>query len=183
MAVPHGWRSPALIFAVSRPLAGGWLGLAAGGRADTTIVLLDRSPSMQQQAAGGGVEARDGPASSLRGRSRRSARPLGADRQRLEPAAGTRIAVARCSTRRAPTPASASADLPADAAGGPRLHPGTTRGPHRDLDLLRPPAERLERRQRPLAGPARRVPRVPAGRPVPPCWPIRERRRATSRSA
>ncbi len=38
----------ALVFAVSRPLSGGWLGLAAGGRADTTIVLLDRSPSMQQ---------------------------------------------------------------------------------------------------------------------------------------
>ena len=37
-----------LIFAVSRPLAGGWLGLTAGGRADTTIVVLDRSPSMQQ---------------------------------------------------------------------------------------------------------------------------------------
>ncbi len=41
-----------LIFAISRPLASGWLGLAAGGRADTTIVLLDRSPSMQQQGAG-----------------------------------------------------------------------------------------------------------------------------------
>ena len=37
-----------LIFAVSRPLSGGWLGLTAGGRADTTIVVLDRSPSMQQ---------------------------------------------------------------------------------------------------------------------------------------
>jgi hypothetical protein len=41
-----------LIFAVSRPLSGGWLGRAAGGRADTTIVLLDRSPSMRQQGAG-----------------------------------------------------------------------------------------------------------------------------------
>ncbi len=38
-----------LLVAVSRPLASGWLGLAAGGRADTTIILLDRSPSMQQQ--------------------------------------------------------------------------------------------------------------------------------------
>ena len=37
-----------LIFAISRPLAGGWLGLAGGGRADTTMVLVDRSPSMQQ---------------------------------------------------------------------------------------------------------------------------------------
>jgi hypothetical protein len=47
-----------LIFAVSRPLAGGWLGLAAGGRADTTIVLVDRSPSMEQGAAGGGGSKR-----------------------------------------------------------------------------------------------------------------------------
>lgn len=43
-----------LIMAVSRPLASGWLGLAAGGKADTTIVLLDRSPSMQERAAGTG---------------------------------------------------------------------------------------------------------------------------------
>src|SRR2546421_13128369 len=43
-----------LIFAVSRPLAGGWLGLTAGGRADTTIILLDRSPSLQQSSAGAG---------------------------------------------------------------------------------------------------------------------------------
>src|SRR4051812_27037782 len=43
-----------LVFAVSRPLAGGWLGSTAGGRADTTIVLLDRSPSMQQGGAGTG---------------------------------------------------------------------------------------------------------------------------------
>ncbi len=43
-----------LILAVSRPLASGWLGLVGGGKADTTIVLLDRSPSMQEQAAGSG---------------------------------------------------------------------------------------------------------------------------------
>src|SRR5947208_12090501 len=36
-----------LIFAVSRPLASGWLGRATGGRPDTTVILLDRSPSMQ----------------------------------------------------------------------------------------------------------------------------------------
>src|SRR5438270_4376492 len=42
----------ALIFAVSRPLAGGWLGRAGGGKPDTTIILLDRSPSMRQQTAG-----------------------------------------------------------------------------------------------------------------------------------
>ena len=43
-----------LVFAVSRPLASGWLGLAAGGRPDTTIILLDRSPSMQQAGVAGG---------------------------------------------------------------------------------------------------------------------------------
>ncbi|MBI3862285.1 MAG: BatA domain-containing protein [Planctomycetia bacterium] len=43
-----------LIFAIARPLASGWLGLSAGGRPDTTIVLLDRSPSMQQTGGSGG---------------------------------------------------------------------------------------------------------------------------------
>jgi hypothetical protein len=38
----------ALIFVVTRPLAGGWLGLT-GGMPDTVIVLLDRSASMEQQ--------------------------------------------------------------------------------------------------------------------------------------
>ncbi len=42
----------ALIFAISRPLAGGWLGVAAGGKADATIVILDRSPSMRDAPAG-----------------------------------------------------------------------------------------------------------------------------------
>ncbi|MFO1020106.1 MAG: BatA domain-containing protein [Planctomycetales bacterium] len=41
-----------LIFAISRPLSSGWLSSALGGRADTTIILLDRSPSMQQLGAG-----------------------------------------------------------------------------------------------------------------------------------
>jgi hypothetical protein len=43
-----------LVLAVSRPLASGWLGLAAGGKADTTIILLDRSASMQQRLAATG---------------------------------------------------------------------------------------------------------------------------------
>ncbi len=43
-----------MIFAISRPLAGGWLGLAGGGQADTTILLVNRSPSMQQTGAGTG---------------------------------------------------------------------------------------------------------------------------------
>jgi hypothetical protein len=42
----------ALIFMISRPLATGWLGIAGGGRADTTLILIDRSASMAQQGAG-----------------------------------------------------------------------------------------------------------------------------------
>lgn len=40
-----------LLVAIARPLASGWLGLAAGQTADTTIILLDRSPSMQERSA------------------------------------------------------------------------------------------------------------------------------------
>src|SRR5262252_3556964 len=48
-----------LIFAVSRPLMSGWLGRIASNRPDTTIILLDRSPSMQQQAPGTGISKLD----------------------------------------------------------------------------------------------------------------------------
>ncbi len=44
-----------LVFAFSRPLSSGWLGLVAGSRSDTTIILLDRSPSMAQQDASQGA--------------------------------------------------------------------------------------------------------------------------------
>ncbi|MBS0263053.1 MAG: BatA domain-containing protein [Planctomycetes bacterium] len=44
----------ALIFTIARPLATGFLGLKVGGRPDTTIVLLDRSPSMQETGGGAG---------------------------------------------------------------------------------------------------------------------------------
>jgi hypothetical protein len=37
----------AVILAVGRPLSRGWLALAGGGRPDTAIVILDRSPTMQ----------------------------------------------------------------------------------------------------------------------------------------
>ena len=37
-----------LIVAISRPLASGWFGVALGGSADTTIILLDRSASMEE---------------------------------------------------------------------------------------------------------------------------------------
>lgn len=38
-----------LIFALSRPMAGGWLGLTASDVPDTTIIVLDRSVSMEEQ--------------------------------------------------------------------------------------------------------------------------------------
>jgi len=38
-----------LIFAIARPLSSGWLGSAVGSKADTVLLLLDRSPSMEQQ--------------------------------------------------------------------------------------------------------------------------------------
>jgi hypothetical protein len=42
-----------LVFGFARPLASGWLGLAAGSKTDTTIILLDRSPSMATASSGG----------------------------------------------------------------------------------------------------------------------------------
>ena len=45
----------ALVFVIGRPLTGGWLGLTAGSRADLTILILDRSPSMQELGAGSGA--------------------------------------------------------------------------------------------------------------------------------
>ena len=39
-----------LIFAVARPLASGRFGLTLGGRADTAIIVLDRSSSMEQRS-------------------------------------------------------------------------------------------------------------------------------------
>ena len=47
----------AMIFVVTRPLAGGWLGLT-GGAPDTVLVLLDRSASMEQQNPVTGVSKR-----------------------------------------------------------------------------------------------------------------------------
>ncbi|MFM7185387.1 MAG: BatA domain-containing protein, partial [Planctomycetota bacterium] len=49
----------AVILAVGRPLSRGWLALAAGGRPDSAIVILDRSPSMQAVAAAGGASKLD----------------------------------------------------------------------------------------------------------------------------
>ena len=35
------------LWAMARPLTGGWLGAAAGGAPDTVLILLDRSSSME----------------------------------------------------------------------------------------------------------------------------------------
>src|SRR3954469_17319807 len=47
----------ALIFVITRPLAGGWLGLT-GGAPDTVMVLVDRSASMEQLNQATGVSKR-----------------------------------------------------------------------------------------------------------------------------
>ncbi|MAT72751.1 MAG: hypothetical protein CMJ58_25000 [Planctomycetaceae bacterium] len=41
----------ALVFAITRPLARGWLGRTGGGSAELTLILLDRSASMSSQGA------------------------------------------------------------------------------------------------------------------------------------
>ena len=48
----------ALILVVSRPLAGGWLGLT-GGAPDTVLILVDRSASMEQKNVATGVSKRE----------------------------------------------------------------------------------------------------------------------------
>ena len=47
-----------LIFAISRPMAGGWFGLF-GGRPDTVVVMLDRSARMSRQDLQRGMSKRD----------------------------------------------------------------------------------------------------------------------------
>ena len=47
----------AIIFVITRPLSGGWLGLT-GGAPDTVMILLDRSASMEQQNLSSGVSKR-----------------------------------------------------------------------------------------------------------------------------
>ena len=44
----------AVILAVGRPLSRGWLALAGGGRPDSAIVVIDRSPSMQARDSSAG---------------------------------------------------------------------------------------------------------------------------------
>jgi hypothetical protein len=65
-----------LIFSISRPLASGVLGLAGGGRVDMTLVLIDRSPSMQQQNELGNQTKLD----AARRQLLETLRPLGSSR-------------------------------------------------------------------------------------------------------
>lgn len=48
-----------LIFAVSRPMSGGWLGFSAGATPDTTIIVLDRSASLEERGSGSDRSKRD----------------------------------------------------------------------------------------------------------------------------
>ena len=68
----------ALVFAVSRPLSGGWLGLA-GGRESRHDDHFDRSLTEHAAGRGGGarVQARDRGAATGRRRSKRWARGAG----------------------------------------------------------------------------------------------------------
>src|SRR5215469_8587059 len=53
-----------LIWAMARPLVGGWIGSAAGGAPETVILLLDRSASMEARG-GEGQESKRAHALSL----------------------------------------------------------------------------------------------------------------------
>jgi len=49
----------ALIFIISRPLAGGWLGSATGGAPEAVLILLDRSSSMEESDPRSGESKRE----------------------------------------------------------------------------------------------------------------------------
>ena len=155
-----------LIFAISRPLAGGWVGLAAGGRPDTTIVLLDRSPSMQQGGASG---------SKLETGRRQLAQTfetIGSARWALVESATNKVreleSAGELLTAPVPSPIGASSDIPgmlgvaadylkANKAGRTEVWIGS--------DLRENDWNADGGRWQALAG---CVPPVPAGRPVPP---------------
>ena len=48
-----------LIFAISRPMSGGWLGLTTSGAPELTVVILDRSVSMEEQDLSTGRSKRE----------------------------------------------------------------------------------------------------------------------------
>ncbi len=101
-----------LIFAISRPLSSGLLGFS-GGKADTTIVLLDRSPSMQERSEGGAESKLD----TARRQLRQSLQTVGSNRWVMidgatnQPTEFENVADAFDSV--STQPSTASADLPA----------------------------------------------------------------------
>jgi hypothetical protein len=102
-----------LILAISRPLASGWLGRAAGGRPDTTLILLDRSPSMRQQGPGTNLSKLEAGRQQLA----RTLEVLGSDRwvliENTSPAPRDIESPSALRELPAAAPASTSADLPA----------------------------------------------------------------------
>ncbi len=100
-----------LIFAISRPLASGLLGLS-GGKTDTTIVLLDRSPSMQER----GENGIDSKFTTAKRQLRETLQTLGSNRWVLIDSAQQKPqefqSVADLFDAPSAQPSSASADLP-----------------------------------------------------------------------
>ncbi len=143
------------------------VGLAAGGRPDTTIVLLDRSPSMQQGGASGS-EAGDGPAAIGRRTLRRSAAVAlveSGDEQGPRARVGRRAADrARCRAgqRFVRHPRHVLESLPITQGEQGRTDRGLIGSDLRENDW------NADGGRWQACG---RLPPVPAGRPVPPCRP------------
>jgi hypothetical protein len=102
----------ALLFAVGRPLSRGWLALAGGARPDLAVVILDRSPSMQQRSS----EAADTKLETGRRQLVESLQTLGASRCVLftDPAAKPIELTGPAQIADLPVagPAAAAADIP-----------------------------------------------------------------------
>jgi hypothetical protein len=102
-----------LLFAASRPLAGGWISFA-GGKADTLLVLLDRSASMEQQNLETGESKRSTALSRIADLIEKTASGseiILIDSATLEPVKITDAAALRDLPGTAPT--ATSADIPA----------------------------------------------------------------------
>ena len=171
-----------LVFAISRPLAGGWLGLAAGGRADTTIVVLDRSPSMQQAGASGvGSKLETGLPATRANTRDPGLGAVGPDRERDEPPARARVARRRCSPLPVPNRSVLRPTCP------PCCWPRATTSGRTSRDGRRsgsaPTSARTTGTPRAAAGRALRdsFSRILPGRPVPPAGLSPDSRRTTWR--
>jgi hypothetical protein len=140
-----------LLFAVSRPMAGGWLGLTTSGAPELTVVILDRSVSMEEEDPNTNRSKRATAVEKLAsvfkdlGRNTRIALFDSATGQRFDltsPEALTEL------PETAPT--STSADIPIVDAGGDSVHSGQRSRSHGRLDLLRSATVGLESGRRTL---------------------------------